>query len=135
MKVRVQRVNDSLHFDFGDFHELDLNFGWENNFYDDPDEVKIEDQAAGFFPQRSCWWLACTDFSKVRKFLNSLQRKIPRVLLPWDEIDEIEDLDPVSYEAYKMSCQNFVDLRREMFAKFGMDYDDPDRCAPTIIEI
>lgn len=135
MKVRVQRVNDSLYLDFGDYRELVLNFGWKNGWYDDPENVEIVTETAGFFINSPHKWIECEKFSTAKKFLNSLQRDLPRVLLPWDKIDGIEDLDPVSYEAYKMSWEMFMALRRELFAKFGMDYDDPDRCAPTIIEI
>lgn len=134
MKVRVQRVNDSLHLDFGDYHELDISYGWKKGFYDDPKNVEIVTEKAGFF-YNGHWWLKCEDFSKVKAFLDSLQRDLPRVHLPWDKIDDIEDLDPVSYEAYTTSWQMFIGLRRELFAKFGMDYDDIDRCPPTTIEI
>lgn len=148
MKVRVQRVKkDLLCLDFENDHWLYLRFGWEKGeLEDDPENLEIVTDKAGFFyggndPNQG--WLNYKKYSKLKAFLNSLQREIPKFCFPWDNINGVEDLDPVSYEAWAASRQIFIDLGRELFAKFGMNYDDVgygddvdnDRCPPTIIEI
>lgn len=152
MKVHVGRAQkDLLWLTFESGRHLDLKFTWEKGYLeDDPESLEIVTEKAGFFYAYSehdvCpGWLDHKEYSKVKAFLNSLQREIPRAQLPWDTIHDIKDLDPVSYEAWTTSRQMFIDLGRELFAKFGMDYDAVDygddvdkcmdKCMSTTIEI